>query len=45
MSLHDNSILESRDAEFFEHVFPMKKLNYVNDVAISGSISVVPKRL
>jgi len=25
MSLNDFSIYESRDAEFFEHVFPLKK--------------------
>ena len=31
MSLNDYSIFEYRDAEFFEHVFPLKK--EVTDVA------------
>lgn len=33
MSLKDSSISESRDAEFFEHVFPLKQ-------SVSGNISV-----
>ena len=33
MSLEDSSISESRDAEFFEQVFPLKKIVDTNDVS------------
>ncbi|XP_070001881.1 uncharacterized protein [Nicotiana sylvestris] len=39
MSLNDSSICESRDAEFFEHVFPLKT-NMPSDVPNNASTSM-----
>ena len=41
MSLNDQSICESRDAEFFEHIFPLKN-NVPSDVQnnVSTSMSI-----
>ncbi|XP_070036525.1 uncharacterized protein [Nicotiana tomentosiformis] len=43
MSLNDNSIYESRDEEFFEHVFPLKN-NVPNNASTSMSVNshIVP---
>ena len=39
MSLNDHSICESRDAEFFEHIFPLK-INVSSDVQNNASTSM-----
>lgn len=39
MSLNDHFICESRDAEFFEHIFPLKN-NVSSDVQNNASTSV-----
>lgn len=41
MSLSDNSVCESRDVEFFVHIFPLKK-NDVNDVASPTNVIMSP---
>ena len=39
ISLNDHSICESRDAEFFEHIFPLKN-NVSSDVQNNASTSM-----
>lgn len=44
MSLIDKSISESRDVEFFEHIFPLKSIVSSNgSISLSGEHSIIPK--
>ena len=44
MSLKDSTIYESQDAEFFEHIFPLKRTSNTN-VSISSNVACVPLSL